>query len=215
MEGAARRRGMARPRRQLDSEGQHDGDSTTMDDEERRKRDGDVDVQLNTHRESQFQGVAFGRGAAFAPGDAHIATRAEGTTGDQTLPVPDPRDAAHREMDTRGAVQRARHHRQRTRVGTTRSAVDDRCRGHRFRLPELLGGTAPRAAAWERRLPPGCPGVGRVREGRSVDARTEGGEFGESVQRAAGGAGARWRGSWDWTARVTAPLTRFLTRSMA
>jgi len=30
-----------------------------------------------------------------------------------------------------------------------------------------------------------------------------------------GGAGARWRGSWDWTARVTAPLTRFLTRSMA
>ena len=44
MEGAARRRGMARPRRQLDSEGQHDGDLTTMDDEERRERDGNVDT---------------------------------------------------------------------------------------------------------------------------------------------------------------------------
>ena len=32
MEGAARRRGTARPRRQLDGEGRHDGDSTAMDD---------------------------------------------------------------------------------------------------------------------------------------------------------------------------------------
>ena len=30
-----------------------------------------------------------------------------------------------------------------------------------------------------------------------------------------GGVGARWRGSWDWTARVTAPTTRSLTRSTA
>ena len=43
-EGAARRRGPARPRRQLDGEGRHDGDSTTMDNEEPRKHDGDVDV---------------------------------------------------------------------------------------------------------------------------------------------------------------------------
>ena len=35
---------MVRPRRQLDGEGRHDGDSTTMDDEEWRERDGDVDV---------------------------------------------------------------------------------------------------------------------------------------------------------------------------
>ena len=165
MEGAARRQGTARPRRQLDGEGQHDGDSTTMDDKEWHECDGDVDVQRNTRRESQFQGVAFGRGAAFTPGDAHIATRAEGTTGKRTLPVPDPRDAAHREMDTQGAVRRAGHHRQRTRVGTTRSAVDNRCQGHRFRLPELLSKTAPRAAARERRLPPGHSSVGRVREG--------------------------------------------------
>jgi len=46
MEGAARRRGTARPRRQLDGEGWHNGDSTsmTMDDEEPRERDGDVDI---------------------------------------------------------------------------------------------------------------------------------------------------------------------------
>jgi hypothetical protein len=44
MEGAAQRRGMVRPRRQLDGEGRHDGDSTTMDDEEWRERNGDVDV---------------------------------------------------------------------------------------------------------------------------------------------------------------------------
>ncbi len=31
-------------RRQLDREGRRDGDSTTMDDEERRERDGDVDT---------------------------------------------------------------------------------------------------------------------------------------------------------------------------
>jgi len=44
MEGAARWRGTARPRRQIDGEGRHDGDSTTMEDEEPRERDGDVDV---------------------------------------------------------------------------------------------------------------------------------------------------------------------------
>ena len=42
MEGAARRRGTVRPRRQLDGEGRHNGDLTTMDDEE--PRDGDVFV---------------------------------------------------------------------------------------------------------------------------------------------------------------------------
>ena len=44
MEGVARRRGTARPRRQIDGEGRHDGDSTMMEDEEPRERDGDVDV---------------------------------------------------------------------------------------------------------------------------------------------------------------------------
>jgi hypothetical protein len=46
MEGAAQRRGMVRPQRQLDGEGWHDGDSTTMDHDEWRKRDGDVDVKI-------------------------------------------------------------------------------------------------------------------------------------------------------------------------
>jgi hypothetical protein len=46
MEGVARRRGTVRPRRQLDGKGRHDGDSTsmTMDDEEPREHDGDVDI---------------------------------------------------------------------------------------------------------------------------------------------------------------------------
>jgi hypothetical protein len=44
VEGAARRRGMARLRRQLDGEGWHDGDSTTMDNEVPCERDGNVDV---------------------------------------------------------------------------------------------------------------------------------------------------------------------------
>ena len=46
MEGAARRQGTAQPRRQLDGEGRHDGDSTsmTMDDEELREHDGDIDI---------------------------------------------------------------------------------------------------------------------------------------------------------------------------
>jgi hypothetical protein len=44
MEGAAQQRGTARQRRQLDGEGRHDGDSTMMDDEEPRERDGDGDV---------------------------------------------------------------------------------------------------------------------------------------------------------------------------
>ena len=89
---------------------------------------------------------------------------AEGATGERMLPVPDPRDAAHRETDTRGAVRRAGRHRQQTRVGTNRSAVDVRCRRRHFRRPELLGGTAPEAAARERVLPPGRAGVGRVWE---------------------------------------------------
>ncbi len=42
MDGAALRRWTAR--RQPDGEGRRNGDSTTMDDEERRKRDGDVDM---------------------------------------------------------------------------------------------------------------------------------------------------------------------------
>jgi len=46
MEGAERRRGMVRPRRQLDGKGRRDGDSTTMEDEEPCKRDGDVDVDM-------------------------------------------------------------------------------------------------------------------------------------------------------------------------
>ena len=47
-EGAARRRGLARPRRQLEGDGRHDGDSMTMDDEELRERNGDVDVNVDT-----------------------------------------------------------------------------------------------------------------------------------------------------------------------
>jgi hypothetical protein len=43
MEGVARRQG-TQPRRQLDGEGRHDNESTMMDDEEPRERDGDVDV---------------------------------------------------------------------------------------------------------------------------------------------------------------------------
>jgi hypothetical protein len=35
MEGVARQQGTARPLRQLDGEGRYDGDSTTMDDEDR------------------------------------------------------------------------------------------------------------------------------------------------------------------------------------
>ncbi len=42
MDGAALRRWTAR--RQLDGKGRRDGDSTMMDDEERRERDGDVDT---------------------------------------------------------------------------------------------------------------------------------------------------------------------------
>ncbi len=42
MDGAVLRQWMAQ--RQLDGKGRHDGDSTTMDDEERRERDGDVDT---------------------------------------------------------------------------------------------------------------------------------------------------------------------------
>ena len=42
MDGVAQWRWTAR--RQLDGEGRHDGDSTTMNDEEPRERDGDVDV---------------------------------------------------------------------------------------------------------------------------------------------------------------------------
>jgi len=42
MDGAALRRWTAR--RQLDGEEWRDGDLTTMDDEERRERDGDVDT---------------------------------------------------------------------------------------------------------------------------------------------------------------------------
>jgi hypothetical protein len=42
MDGAARRQWTAR--RQLDGEERRDGDLTMMDDEERRKRDGDVDT---------------------------------------------------------------------------------------------------------------------------------------------------------------------------
>ena len=42
MDGAALRRWTAR--RQLDGEERRDGDLTTMDDEERRERDGDVDT---------------------------------------------------------------------------------------------------------------------------------------------------------------------------
>ena len=44
MEGAARRQGTARPRRQLDGEGRRNGDSTTMDSKESCECDGDVDV---------------------------------------------------------------------------------------------------------------------------------------------------------------------------
>ncbi len=47
MDGAARRQGMARLRRQLDSEGRRDGDSMTMDDEEPRERDGDGDGDVD------------------------------------------------------------------------------------------------------------------------------------------------------------------------
>jgi len=42
MDGAARRRGTVQPQWQLDGKGRRDGDSTTMDDEEPRERDGDV-----------------------------------------------------------------------------------------------------------------------------------------------------------------------------
>jgi hypothetical protein len=44
MEGAARWRGTARPRRQLNGKGRRGGNSTTMDGEEPRERDGNVDV---------------------------------------------------------------------------------------------------------------------------------------------------------------------------
>jgi hypothetical protein len=42
MDGAALRRWTAR--RQLDGKGRRDGESTTMDNEKRRERDGDVDT---------------------------------------------------------------------------------------------------------------------------------------------------------------------------
>ncbi len=56
MEGAACRWGTAPLRQQLDGKGQHYGDSTTMDDEEPPKRDGDVNVDTASGGSNKGQG---------------------------------------------------------------------------------------------------------------------------------------------------------------